>query len=251
MSFLFTVSPDFTPEHLSGWYLFNTWLQKQTGENIHLEIYDNFQSQRTAIDEDMVDLIYANPFDAAMLVREKKFMPLVKAAEESDEAIIAVPAESQVVSVDQLLPGVKVAYTDDPGVQLMGMMLLEPADLYADNITAVLSDSYVLVAKHLMRNEADVGIFLAEAYDDFSSMVKKQMKVLVTSQIDIIHHSLMIGPKLQHKHSEIEEILKKMSKDEKGIGILDIMKLPGWESVNNEEMEFMIDLMDTLDFRKE
>jgi len=248
MSFLFTVSPDFTPDHLSGWYMFNTWLQRQTGDDIHLEIYDDFQSQRGAIQDDKVDLIYANPFDAAMLVREKNFMPLVKASNQSDEAMIAVNADSPVESVEQLKAGTKVAYTEDPGVQLMGMMMLEPAELYADNITSVLSDSYVLVAKQLMKNQADVGIFLAEAYDDLSSIVKKQMKVLVRSQISVIHHSLMAGPKLQHKVTDLQNILTTMEHDEKGSGILEVMKLPGWETVENEEMEFMIDLMDTLDF---
>ncbi len=251
MSFLLTVSPDFNPNHLSGWYIFNTWLQKQTGEGIHLEIYDDFQSQRAAIHEDKIDLIYANPFDAAMLVREKGFLPLVKAVEDSDEAIIAVNADNSVDSIEQLLPGIKVAYTEDPGVHLMGMIMLESGDLGADNTTSVLSDSYVLVAKQLLKGDADVGIFLADAYDDLSSMVQKQLKVLVRSEISVIHHSLMIGPKLQHKHSEIQDILVNMVKEEKGKDILKLMEFSGLEVVENEEMEFMIDLMDTLDFRSE
>lgn len=249
MSFLFTVSPDFTPDHLSGWYLFNTWLQKQTGEGIHLEIYDDFQNQRKAIHADKVDLIYANPFDAAMLVREKNFMPLAKVAEESDEAIIAVHTGNTADCVDQLTTGIKVAYTEDPGVQLMGMMMLESADLDTENTTAILCDSYVLVAKQLIKNTADVGIFLAEAFDDLSSIVKKEIRVLVRSQISVIHHNLMVGPKLQHKRTEIQDILTSMTGDDKGRGILDVMKLPGWVSVDDEEMEFMIDLMDTLDYK--
>ncbi len=75
MSFMFTVSPDFTPDHLSGWYIFNTWLQRQSDIAIHLEMYNDFHSQREAIQNDSIDLIYANPFDAAMLVREKGFLP--------------------------------------------------------------------------------------------------------------------------------------------------------------------------------
>jgi len=193
MSYMFTVSPDFTPDHLSGWYIFNTWLQKKTGEGIHLEMFNNFQSQRVAIQDDLVDLIYANPFDAAMLVREKGFRPLVKAAGESDEAIIAVNAANRVEDVVHLSPGIKVAYTEDPDVQMMGMIMLEPGDLDASNTTPVLSDSYVLVAKHLLKGEADVGIFLAEAYNDLSTVIQKQLRVLVRSQISVIHHSLMIG----------------------------------------------------------
>lgn len=246
MSFMFTVSPDFTPDHLSGWYIFNTWLQKQTGEGIHLEMYDSFDSQRKAIKDDMIDLIYANPYDAAMLVREKGFQPLVKAQGVSDEAIIAVNAENKVEDVAHLSAGVKVAYTDDPDVKMMGMIMLEPGDLDADNITPVISDSYVVVAKHVLKGEADAGIFLAEAYDDLSSVIKKQLRVLVRSQISVIHHSLMIGPRLQHKKSEILQHLITMGDDAKGQGVLQSLGFDAWQPVDDEEMEFMIDLMDTL-----
>ncbi len=246
MSFMFTVSPDFTPDHLSGWYIFNTWLQKQIGEGIHLEMYDDFNSQREAIKNDSVDLIYANPFDAAMLVREKGFLPLVKANGETDEAIIAVNGDNPVEDVAHLSPGVKVAYTDDPDVQMMGMIMLEPADLDATNITPVISESYVLVAKHLLKGEADVGIFLAQAFDDLSSVIKKQLRVLVRSQISVIHHSLMIGPNLQHKRAEIRDLLLAMNGDEKGQGVLKSLGFSAWDTVEDEEMEFMIDLMDTL-----
>lgn len=246
MSYQFTVSPDFTPEHLSGWYIFNTWLQKQTDLAIHLEMYNDFHSQRAAIQADKIDLIYANPFDAAMLVREKAFLPLVKAEGAADEALIVVSADSPYDDVADLNPGIRVAYTEDPDVRLMGMIMLEPGDLDSSNIMPVMADNYVLVAKHLLKNQADVGIFLAEAYDDLSAMIKSQLKVLVRSQISVIHHALMIGPKLQDKRAAIQQLLVDMAKDEKGSGVLKSLGFNTWQKVADEEMEFMIDLMDTL-----
>jgi phosphonate transport system substrate-binding protein len=225
---------------------FNTWLQKHTGLALHLEMYNDFQSQRAAIEADKIDLIYANPFDAAMLVREKGFLPLVKAEGEADEAIIAVNADSPINDVADLLPGTRVAFTDDPDVRLMGMIMLEPGDLDTDNIVPLSADNYVLVAKHLLKGEADVGIFLAEAYDDLSAMIKKQLKVLVRSQISVIHHGLMIGPKLQDRRSEIQQLLIDMHHQDKGPGVLNSLGFSAWQKVDDEEMEFMIDLMATL-----
>jgi len=247
MAFVFTVSPDFSPDHLSGWYIFNTWLQKQTGVGIHLEMFNDFQSQRKAIQDDGVDLIFANPFDASVLVREKGFLPLVKAAGVADEAIIAVNAANKVEDVAHLSPSIKVAYTEDPDVQLMGMIMLEPGDLDADNTKAVLSDSYILVAKHLLKGEADVGIFLAEAFDDLSAMIKKQLKVLVRSQISVIYHCLLMGPDLQQSCPEIQKLLIDMINQKKGQGVLKSLGFSAWEKVEEEEMQFMIDLMDTLE----
>lgn len=246
MSYLFTVSPDFTPAHLSGWYIFNTWLQRQSKTAIHLEMYNDFQTQRKVIQHDQVDLIYANPFDAAMLVREKGFLPLVKASGVSDEAIIAVKADNAIEDVAHLLPGITVAVTEDPDVTMMGMIMLEAGDLDAGNTRTTIYDTYVLVAKHLLNGDADVGIFLAEAYDDLSNMVKKQLRVLVRSQISVIHHSLMIGPKLAGRRDEIQDLLITMNHDEKGKDILKSLGFDAWVKVEDEEMEFMIDLMEAL-----
>lgn len=246
MSNLFTISPDFSPDRISGWYIFNTWLQKQTGEAIHLKMYDNFHSQIAAIKNDEIDLIYANPFDAAMLVREKGFLPLVKPFGKTDEAIIAVNAKNTVEDAAHLSPGIRVAVTEDPDVHLMGMIMLEPGDLDANNMNIDIYDTYVLVAKHLLRGDADVGIFLAEAYDDLSNMIKSQLKILVRSQISVIHHSLMIGPKLAGKRDEFQSLLVEMSNDAKGKGVLEGLGFDAWIGIEDEEMEFMIDLMDTL-----
>lgn len=246
MSYKFTVSPDFAPDRLSGWFIFNTWLQKQSNAAIHLEMYNHYQNLHEAVQAGQIDLIYANPYDAALLVREKGFLPLVKAENTADEAIIAVKADSVITDVTDMTAGVRVAVTEDPDVRLMGLIMLEPGDLDCSNIVQVPSANYILVAKHLLRDEADAGIFLAEAYDNLSSMIKKQLKVLVRSQISVIHHALMIGPEFQHKRTEIQDILVDMHHCEKGKGVLDSLGFSRWQKVDDEEMEFMIDLMDTL-----
>jgi phosphonate transport system substrate-binding protein len=243
---MFTVSPDFPPDHISGWYIFNTWLQKQSGEAIHLEMYDNFPKQREAISQNKIDLIYANPFDAAMLVREKGFLPLVRPTGKSDEAIIAINAQNTVDDVAHLPPGIRVAVTEDPDVHLMGMIMLEAGDLDESNVETMVCDSYVLIAKQLLRGNADVGIFLAEAYDNLSNIIKSQLKVLVRSQISVVHHSLMIGPKLAGKRDVLQKLLVDMNNDERGRGVLESLGFDAWMPVDDEEMEFMIDLMDTL-----
>lgn len=246
MTFQFTVSPDFSPDHLSGWYIFNTWLQKQTGERIHLEMYDNFQTQRTVIQNDGIDLIYANPYDAAMLVRDKGFFPLTRPVGLVDEAIIAVSADSPVYDVADLGLGAKIAMTDDPDVRMMGMMMLEAGDLDTLNTKTINCDSYILVAKQLLQSHADVGIFFAGAFDDLSGMIKNKLRVLVRSEISVIHHSLMLGTKLSHRKLEMQNLLLAMHTNAKGMDVLNSLGFSAWSKVELEEMEFMIDLMDTL-----
>ena len=246
MTYQMTVSPDFAPEYIAGWYIFNTWLQKQLGESIHLELYPDFESQREAIKNGRVDIIYANPFDASMLIREKGFTALVRPNNKADEAVVVVNAQNPATCVEELPSTIRLTSTDDPDVHLMGMMMLEPADLDASNTKRQMVDSYVLVAKHLIRGDADVGFFLKDAFDNLSRFTREQLSVLVESQISLIHHSLLVGPRLAAQAEQIRELILTMADDPKGAGVLKSLNFDDAVAVDQEDAEFMIDLMDTL-----
>ncbi|MBL0125665.1 MAG: PhnD/SsuA/transferrin family substrate-binding protein [Betaproteobacteria bacterium] len=241
-----TVSPDFSPDHISGWFIFNTWLQKQLDQHIHLELYDHFASQRVAIAADKIDLIYANPFDAAMLVREKGFIGIARPRGKVDEAIIAVNSEAAAHCVEDLKPGITVASTDDPDVRMMGMIMLEPADIGNHNIQFKACETYVIVAKELLRGGADAGLFLKQAYDDMSAVIRKGLRPLVTSDIQVVQHMLMVGPRMAGHADALRKTLSEMAAEPKGVNVLADLGFAGWELVDEEEVEFMIDLMDTL-----
>ena len=247
MTYNFTVSPDFNPSYLSGWFIFNTWLQRQTGEAFHLDLYDDFDLQRQAIAEDKFDLIYANPYDAAVLVREKGFVPVACPAGKSDEAMVIVAADNEINEIEGLSAGVRISATKDPDVNMMCMIMLEPADLSRDNTVTKHCDSYVLVAKDLIRGQADVGFFLQETYDKLSRMVKMQLKPLVRSQIQVINHVLLLGPALQHRQLELQQALLDMTATPAGQSLLESLSFTAWARVEPEDTEFMIDLMDTLE----
>lgn len=247
MTAVLTVSPDFSHDHIAGWYVFNTWLQRRLDMRVHLELFYDFPSQREAIDRGAVDLIYANPFDAATLVRERGFTAIAAPAAKPDEAVVAVSNGSPVAHVEDLRAGTRIAVTIDPDVNLIGMIMLEPADLNRENTTTLHVDNYVIVAKKLLRGEADVGFFLKEAYDDLSQVIKRELRVLVTSQISVIRHVFLVSPRLTEHRDRITEALVGMSAGgERDRGVLEALGVRGWEAIGAEDTEFMIDLMDTL-----
>jgi phosphonate transport system substrate-binding protein len=243
---LFTVSPDFNMKHMSGWFIFNTWLQKSLGEAIHFEPYENFESQRKAIDAGSIDFIYANPYDASKLVRENGFIAVARPLNKSDEALIAVREDNPVKSIEDLQPGVRISTTDDPDVHMMCMIMIEPADLKRDNVVLQSKDNYVVVAKDLLKGQADAGFFLAEMFTDLSEMIRKQLRVLVRSQIHVVHHMFLVAPHMASRSTELTTLLEGMGNNEAGQRILGDIGVPGWEHVENEDVEFMIDLMSTL-----
>ena len=246
MTFNLTVSPDFSPDHIAGWYIFNTWLQRKMGYGIHVELYDDFISQRQAIAEDKVDIIFANPYDAAMLVREKGFTAIATAHGGRDEVVIATSIDSPINRVEELKPGARVSQTLDPDVELIGRIMLEPANLNKDNIVVQQVATYVVVAKHLIQGKAYIGFFLKDAYEDLSQLIRKSLRVLVTSEIHVVRHVLLVGPRFTDAEP-LRKLLLGMANDTpQGPQVLESLGFSGWESQSEEDTEFMIDLMNTL-----
>jgi phosphonate transport system substrate-binding protein len=246
MTFNLTVSPDFPPERIASWFVFNTWLQKKLGVNIHLELYDDFESQHQAMEAGKVDIIYVNPYDATTLVREKGFEAIAAPKGISDEAVIAVASEGDIKCVEDLKPGCNIASTDDKDVHMMCMIMIEPADLTASNINLSEHPSYVIVAKKVMTGEAQAGFFYKQAYDKMSNVIKSAVMPIVTSQISVIKHMFLVSPRFAEHKDAIKAALLDMHKDEKGKPIVEELGFECWEEQTQEDTEFMIDLMDTL-----
>ncbi len=246
MTYLFTVSPDFSPRSAPGWFVFNTWLQRCLGAPMHLELAESFAQQRQAIAEDRIDLIFANPFDAAGLVRGKGFRAVAAPRHRSDEALLAVTAESPYRHVKELRPGVRVSTPDHVDVLTLAMILLEPADLGPAEIVKKVCDSYVLVAKDLLHGQADVGFFLEAAFFELSSLAREPLRPLARSAIQVVRHCLLAGPRLIGLAEDLGAALEAMHGDPKGASALAALGFEGWEPLEQEDVEMMIDLMDTL-----
>jgi phosphonate transport system substrate-binding protein len=193
-----------------------------------------------------IDIIFANPFDTALLVRELGFKALAKTQGKPDEAVLVVDQGSSLESVEQLQDGCTIAMTNDPAISMIGMRLLEPADLTEDNTASDVVSSYVVVAKRVLNGDAQVGFLLQEAYEDMSSIIKSQLRVIVESQISVIYHSFLLGPKAQEFKDKLAAAILNMSTEDKGQQALDSLGFDGFEEMLEEDAEFMIDLMETL-----
>ncbi len=246
MIYNFSVSPSIMPSSLSGWHLLNTFMQKSLDLPIHFEMYPSFESQREAILSDNIDIIYANPFDASLLAREKGFLPVARPFQQHDEAIIAVSNDSGIHQIEDLQPGCKISSTNAPHVKMIGMIMLEPANLSLENIKYSNENTYVVVAKKLLRKETDAGIFLAESFDKFSRFISQQLTSLVRSDIQLVRHGLMISPKLIEYKKPLTDILLNINQYPLGASILENLEIESWENFSDEDVEFMIDLISTL-----
>jgi phosphonate transport system substrate-binding protein len=246
MSFNFTVSPSFPAERISDWYIFNTWLQRSLSIPIHLELHDGFDAQRAAIEAGQVDLIHANPFDASLLVREKGFRAIARPDGAPDEMVIVTALGHPAQAIDDLKAGTRIACANDPCVNTIGRILLEPANLDAGNTIEQQRETYIQVAKDILRGQADVGFMPVGAYRGLSSLVRRELRVLVTSDIQVIHHVFLLGRDLHSRSDDFLQILLSMHETEKGQGMLSALGASRWQAIQQEDVEFMIDIISTL-----
>lgn len=247
MSFEFSISPDFNADQLSQWFIFNTWLQRTLGQAIHFEPYDDFATLRAALSAGKVDLIYANPFDAAFLVRERDYVPVARPRRRSDEAIVAVAAGSPVQRIADLPSPLRIACTEAPDVEMIGRILLEPAGLGRETVELTRKANYVLVAKELLAGSVDAAFFLERSFAELSDLVRGRMRTLVSSRIYVVQHALLVSPRLAELREQLlAELLGMHLSERSGRLLEDLGFLDGWEEMTVDDAEFMIDLMNTL-----
>lgn len=76
--------------------------------------------------------------------------------------------------------------------------------------------------------------------------MRRDLRVLVTSQLHVIHHVFLIGPALLPHAEQITDLLLSMHENDKGRGILEALGARSWQAVQHEDVEFMIDIISTL-----
>lgn len=247
MKLNFLVAPDFSPDRFAGWHMLNTLLQTRSGLHLHLITPDGAQQQTALIKAGQVDLIYANPFDASALMREKDFKAFARPKGKPDEMVIAVGAESIILTIEDLKPGCKIAMTDHRDVKLIGLRLLEAADLTEADVNWVVVETHQAAARLAMKGEVDASFFLAETFHSLSRITKNQLKVLIESAIDDISHVFLAHPKIADQIPFISSALTQVGHQTTDSDVLEALGIPrGFELMLQEDAEFMVDLMDTL-----
>lgn len=247
MTLNFLVAPDFPPQHFAGWHLFNTVLQKRSGVHLHLVMPQDAAEQSRYLDADDIDVLYANPFDAAGLIRDKGFIPFARPINRSNEVVIASPASSSLRLVEDLQPGCRIALTPNHDVKLIGLRLLEPADLTDADVQWIVADSYQAVARLVIQGKVEAGLFLASAFHAFSRLTASMLQPVVESSLKDISHVLIAHPRVASDLPAIRAAMLGIGSQPGDDEVLQAMGFgDGIEAMEQEDAEFMIDLMDTL-----
>lgn len=246
MTYNFLIAPDFSPEHFAGWHMFNNLLQRQSDLGVHLLTPASHAEQNEMLASQEVGLIYANPFDAAALIREKGYRVVARPIGKSDEMVIVSSAKSEIHSLDAIQPGNKVAMADNRDVKLIGLRLLEAVDILEADLDFQITESYQAAARQVIQGQVEIGFFLAEVFNSLSKLTKAQLNVLIESDLADICHVVLIKDNVEHA-DVLANVILSLQTTEEGKALLAELGMPaGFEAMDEEDGEFMIDLMETL-----
>lgn len=246
MAYNFLIAPDFSPERFAGWHLLNALLQKRSDVSLHLNTPASHAEQDTLLSSGEVAVVYANPFDAAKMIREQGYRVIARPVGKFDEMVIASKAGGEITSLEDLKQGATIAMADNRDVKLIGMRLLEAVDLGENDVKFEIVETYQAAARLLIQGKAQAAFFIAEVFETLSGLTKSQLNVLIQSNIATISHVVLAKEGFEHTQA-VTDVLLNLNQDADGKAVLDELGMPkGFEAVSDEEAEFMIDLMETL-----
>lgn len=240
------IAPDFSPERFAGWHMFNTLIQKRANLNMHLNIPTSHAEQEAIINQGDIQVIYANPFDAATLIREQGYRAIARPIGKSDEMVIAAAANSDINRLEDIKAGATIAMADNRDVKLIGLRLLEAVDIEEADLHWSVTETYQAAARQVIKGDAQAAFFLAEIFHSFSRLTKTQLSVLIESDLADISHVLLIKEGFPDTDILMDAILNLHNDDDGKEALAELGMPQGFEAMSEEDAEFMIDLMQTL-----
>ncbi|MGP5133513.1 PhnD/SsuA/transferrin family substrate-binding protein [Psychrobacter cibarius] len=240
------IAPDFSPERFAGWHMFNILIQKRANLNMHLNIPTSHAEQEQIIEAGDIQVIYANPFDAATLIREQGYRAVARPIGKSDEMVIAAAANSDIKRLEDIKTGATVAMADNRDVKLIGLRLLEAVDIEESDLNWDITETYQAAARKVIKGDAQAAFFLAEIFHSFSRLTKTQLSVLIESDLADISHVLLIKDDFPDTEIFMNAILNLHNDDDGREALAELGMPQGFEAMDEEDAEFMIDLMQTL-----
>ncbi|MCK4493481.1 MAG: PhnD/SsuA/transferrin family substrate-binding protein [Methylococcales bacterium] len=221
-----------TGQQLTGWYLFNTYLQRRMQRAIH------FDQSHILTDQLKADLLFSKPFESYLMIKKHGFMPLMRPISEADEVIILARADDK-RTLREFQAETVVTASENSFVYLLGRFLCDEEGLDSSTLKFIYSGNEIKSLQTLIRKKANLLFMLKKTYDGLSSFGKKNVRKLDESVTDFAFHLLSVSPRLAAEKELLNTILKTMTENEAGQGILKDIELKGWCPIEDGEFNML------------
>lgn len=228
-----------TGQQLSGWYLLNTYLQRQLERPIHLE---QPKLGDELVDE-QVDLVFSRPFDTCSLIKSHGYVPLMRPQDGADEVVVLMRADDE-RGLDQLGRPRVSTVSKNSFVYILGRSLCDENGLESENFDYQFAGNEIKALQNLVKGKADVLFMLKKTYDGLSSFARGSTRLVDESSTHFAYHFLCIAPYLAEMNESLSEVLTGMQNHDQGRAILSDIQIQGWMQPDQGEIQMLNMLYD-------
>ena len=205
------ITPDFPPEFFAHWHMFNTQLQRALDTTIHLQTPAGYREQQELLDSETVALVYANPFDAGSLMRDKGYIPLAKPDLPSDQVLVVANAQSAFAALGDLPADSRVLITANRDMESIGLDVLQGTAITADSVQWLHARTFTELARRLMANEAEIGLFLASSFRSLNAGTQGSLEILFETEFEDFGHVMLLHPDFADQADKLRAALLNMA----------------------------------------
>lgn len=233
-SYLFSVCPHDTAKNLFGWFVLNTYLQRQLGCRIHFEPKDNFIKEREAVLAGGYHIVYANPYSAAIFKKNLGFVPVARPSGIYDETMLVCAAGADVPPARPL----RIASaTDKLIVHALGLTLLEPYRLGQADCGFLFAGTHLAAAQAVLQGKADLAFVYNETWNGMAETTRQSLRLLAQTESRRAYHCFCIAPEWRDKLDQIRDLLCSLQLNESGQRILKDLHFTGFEPADENDID--------------
>jgi len=239
--FRLSVCPHDTAKNVAGWFFFNTYLQRNLGVDIHFEPRDGFLEERELVLKGGYQIVYANPYSAAVFKTLLGYLPVAKPRGIFDETFLVGKEDQNGLEQRPLLIA---SATDKVIVHAQGISLLEKLGVPLSDCEFQYTGTHIKSVQALIQDKTDLCFVFNETWNGLSKSTSQGLKVIAETSSQQAYHCLCILPVWNEKSEKIQQLLCTMQNNDQGKRVLDELKFSqGFEPIDPSGLDEMIKLL--------
>ncbi len=223
-------------QQLTGWFVFNTFLQRHLEKAIHIDVKQPGQIDLLSQNA----LVFAKPFDACVLISEHQFIPVARPSNDSDEVSIIVRQADAGKAIEKFAGAKVVTAVETDFMYLLGRFLCDEYELDSSQLQYVFTGNEIKALQTLLRGQADILFMPKKNYHQLSRLSREGTYVLEESETAMSYHMLLVSPQHAALKNVLTDTLFDMHKDEKGRQVLKDLGISDWCAPEQDEIAMLL-----------
>jgi|GEM_PF-6602495 len=242
----YSISPYLLDNNPFKWADFENLLRKKSNLSLQLKKHASTRSFKIDLGNEELGLVYADPYHAALLLRQHGYRPIARAMGQYNEALVVVQADSSLMDIQDLQPHMYLSISVDPTNRLLGRLLLQPVNIDEDDMVCRYHRIQKSVVRDLILDKTDAGVISSSYFDRLQPIIKSKLRIIVRSQTYLFSALWMLSPKNTEQYAILARTFSQMHKNKTGSKILHALHTHSWLQVEQFKAEEMAYLMGML-----